>query len=110
MSTARIDVHRMLREADDAEKARAKQLPTEQDCIRMMVQCRMRLMELGWRSGEYAPRNGTEFDAIVAGYVGSGGSSRCVWLGSGFFIAEGGDWWPVARPLFYRPLPRKETR
>ncbi|WP_390342307.1 hypothetical protein ACFJIS_18850 [Variovorax boronicumulans] len=103
----RVDVHSLLREAEAQEKARAEQLPTEQDCIRMMVQCRMRLLEIGWRSGEYAPRNGTEFEAIVAGFTGP---SRCVWLGSGFFVADGGDWWPVARPMVYRPMPEKESR
>jgi len=94
-----IDVHEILRKAEALRAIRAKQLPNEQDCIRMMVQCRMRLIELGWRSGEYAPKDGTEFEGINAGFRGP---ARCVWLGSGFFVAHGGDWWPVPRPLVFR--------
>lgn len=94
-----VDVHELLREADQQKAARAEQLPTEQDCIRMMVQCRQRLLELGWRSGEYAPKDGTAFVGINAGFIGPAEFQH---LGSGFFIAEGGDWWPAPPPLVFK--------
>jgi hypothetical protein len=72
----------------------------------MMVQCRLRLIELGWREGEYAPRDGTEFTGINAGFTGP---VTCVHLGSGFFVADGGDWWPVPRPLVFRAAIAKAT-
>lgn len=100
-----VDVHEILREAEGQKQVRAYQLPTEQDCIRMMVQCRLRLMDLGWLSGEYAPRDGSEFTAINAGFRGP---VTCVHLGSGFFVADGGDWWPASRPMVFRANPNSE--
>ena len=94
-----VNVHELLREAEAQKAARAEQLPTEQDCIRMMVQCRLRLIELGWRSGEYAPKDGTGFVGINAGWAGPAEYQH---LGSGFFIAEGGDWWPAPPPLVFK--------
>jgi hypothetical protein len=95
-----IDVHAILRKAEEQEAARAEQLPTEQDCIRMMIQCRLRLMELGWRSGELAPKDGTNFTGINAGFTGP---AEYTHLGAGgFFIAEAGDWWPAPRPLVFK--------
>ena len=95
-----VDVHELLREAQQQKAARAQQLPTEQDCIRMMVQCRLRLLELGWRSGEYAPKDGTAFVGINAGFSGPAEFQH---LGAGFFIAEGNDWWPASSPLVFKP-------
>lgn len=97
-----IAIHQILREAEEQKAERAEQLPTEQDCIRMMVQCRLRLIDLGWREGMFAPRDGTEFEAINAGYRGP---TICTHLGSGFFVADGGDWWPVPRPIVFRAAP-----
>lgn len=95
-----VDVHALLREAQQQKAARAEQLPTEQDCIRMMVQCRLRLLELGWRSGEYAPKDGTAFVGINAGWHGPAAYQH---LGAGFFIAGGNDWWPASSPLVFKP-------
>lgn len=100
-----VDVHALLRDAETQKAARAKQLPTEQDCIRMMVQCRLRLIELGWREGEYAPRDGSEFTAINAGFRGP---VTCIHLGSGYFTADGGDWWPSPRPIVYRAQTKEQ--
>lgn len=93
-----VDVHSLLREAQDQKAARAAQLPTEQDCIRMMVQCRLRLLDLGWTSGEYAPKN-RPIEGVNAGWSGPGEYQH---LGAGWFIAENGDWWPAPPPLVFR--------
>lgn len=101
-----VDVHALLREAADQKAARTEQLPTEQDCISMMVQCRLRLLELGWTSGEYAPKDGQNFEGINPGFTGP---AEYTHLGSGFFIASPGDWWPAPRPLVFRlPTPPKD--
>lgn len=100
-----IDVHEILRVAEEQKKLRAKQLPDYQECIRLMIQIRLRLEEMGWKSGTYAPKDGTYFEAIVAGFAGP---SQCVWLGSGFFIADKGDLWP-AEPFMWRTQPPAMT-
>ena len=93
-----VDVHEILRQADEQRQARAEQLPTEQDCIRLMVQCRLRLEELDWRSIDYAPKQkGKPIDAIVPGWPGV---KECHWLGSSWFAAEAGDLWPVEPAWF----------
>lgn len=105
MSTT-VDVHEILREAEAQREARAEQFPDEQVVIRMMIQCRLRLEELGWRSAIYAPKNGTSFTAINPGYTGP---SECMWLGSGFFVADGGDWWP-AQPSHFKLKPSADKQ
>ncbi len=94
-----VDVHALLRESAYQQTVRAEQLPTEQDCIRMMVQCRLRLLDLGWTSGEYAPKDGKEFEGINPGFSGPAIYTN---FGSGFFITSPGDWWPAPRPLVFR--------
>lgn len=98
---AAVDVHDLLRDAEAHKLARAIQFPTEQDCIRMMVQCRLRLLELGWQSGEYAPKD-REIEGINPGFSGPAIYRH---LGSSWFIASPGDWWPAPRPLVFRPAP-----
>lgn len=101
------DVQTILRLAEIEKQARAEKLPTEQDCIRMMVDCRFRLAELGWHSGENAPKDGTHFQAVCAGYHGP---CVCVWIGTSFFVADAHDWWPIPAPLMYRPLPEPQDK
>lgn len=97
------DVHSLLREAEAQKQARAEQLPTEQDCIRMMVQCRLRLIDLGWQSGEYAPRDNRRFIGVNPGFAGPAEYQNL--FGNAppsYFVAEGRDWWPVPRPLVWK--------
>ena len=103
---AAIDVRQLLNTIESEKAARAEQFPTEQDCIRMMVQTRIRLLEMGWRSGEYAPKDGTYFEGIFAGFTGP---SVCTHLGAGFFIADGNDFWPVPRPLVFRSIAKEQS-
>jgi len=73
----------------------------------MMVQCRLRLIELGWREGKYAPKDGTEFEGINPGFRGPATYTH---LSSGFFIADGSDWWPAPRPLVFRAAIASATQ
>ena len=93
-----IDVHEILRAAEEQKAERAAQLPDVQDCIRVMVQARLRLQELGWRDIAYAPQDGSYFDAVTAGFTGP---SDCCRLGSGWFVAGDGDLWP-AHPMMFK--------
>ena len=43
--------------------------------------------------------DGTAFVGINAGFIGPAEFQH---LGSGFFIAEGGDWWPAPPPLVFK--------
>lgn len=96
--TTHVDVHALLRDGEAQKAARAEQLPTEQDCIRMMVQCRLRLLDLGWKSGEYASKD-KKIEGINPGFTGPAEYQH---LGSGWFIAGRGDWWPAPRPLVFK--------
>lgn len=94
-----VDVHEILREAEAQKAARTEQFPDVQNVIRMMVQCRLRLEELGWRDIGYAPKDGRIIEVINAGWAGP---CDGVWLGKGWFVAENNDWWPCT-PMMFRP-------
>ena len=95
----------ILREVEAGKEARAKMLPTDKDCIDMMVQCRLRLLELGWRSGEYAPKDGTTFLAVNAGFSGP---VVAAWMLSSFFLQDAIDLWPMPQPLVFKAeVPKK---
>lgn len=93
------EFQQFMREAQALKQERAELLPTEQDCIDMMVQCRLRLLDLGWKSGENAPRDGSGFTGINAGFAGPAEFRS---IGNGYFMASPGDWWPVPRPLVFK--------
>lgn len=103
-----IDVHEILREAEAQKQARAEQLPTEYDCLRVMQQAFYRLKEMGWNEASYAPKDGGYFQAIE---FGCAKPMECCYLGewpSGrFFAAEAGDLWP-SRPSLYKSLDEKK--
>lgn len=76
--------------------------------LEQMNDAREGLKSLGWRDGQYAPRNGDRFLAIEAG---STGVFPCYWQPNkhsptgGYFWAEAhGDLWP-ARPTLWKPMP-----
>jgi hypothetical protein len=93
------DISEILRKAEEERVARAALLPTEQDCIRLMMECRQRLIELGWQSGEYSPKDGRYFQGIEAGFAGP---SSFTHLGETFFVFDGSDMWPSERPLVWK--------
>jgi hypothetical protein len=93
-----FDVHAILRKHEEQKRARAEQLPTEQDCLAVMQQAFHRLRELGWREAIYAPKDGRAFDAIE---FGCAAILECQYLGEHVFAAEAGDLWP-ARPNLFR--------
>lgn len=89
--------------ADAAQEKRAADMPTEQDAIHAMWSAYQRLRELGWRNAIYCPKDGTEFDAIEAGFTGIHRAHyQGDWPNGGWWIADGGDLWP-SRPVLYRP-------
>lgn len=100
-----IDVHALLRNAEEQKAARAAQMPTDADCFRVMVQAVQRLKELGWAEAIYCPKDGSAFEAIEAGCSLPG---TCIYMGDwpdgGWWMQDAGDLWP-SRPILWRPLP-----
>lgn len=78
----------------------------EKKLLRQMLDAREGLKSLGWRDGQYAPKDGTRFLSIEAG---STGVFPCYWMtnkhmaeGGGFWIEAHGDLWP-AKPTLWKP-------
>ena len=89
----------LIAEADKAKAERAAAYPEVASCVEAMVQIRLRLLEMGWQSAEYAPKDGSKFWAIPAGFTGP---SECSWWGGSFFVASEHDWQPTTTILVWR--------
>ncbi len=79
--------------------------------LEQMLDAREGLKSLGWRDGQYAPKDGTRFLSIEAG---STGVFPCYWMpnkhmadGGGFWSEAHGDLWP-ATPTLWKPLPSND--
>lgn len=84
----------------DAEtQKRSELMPDEKSAIRMMMDAHTRLKELGWREGQYSPRDGTVFKVIELGSTGifdcncHGEWPDCTWT-----TYDGHDAYPSSRP------------
>lgn len=90
---------------DDWEAAkarRAEQMPTENDCLRVMMEAYSRLKELGWNDIIYCPKDGAIFDSISVGSTGVHECSyRGEWPNGHWEVYEAGDIWP-AHPAMFR--------
>lgn len=95
--------------ADAARQKRAHDMPTEQDALKSMFSAWQRLCELGFRSIDYCPRDGTPFEAIEAGSTGIFHAHYSgVWPDGHWWVEDGGDIWP-SRPIMFRPLPASKS-
>ena len=56
--------------AEKAQADRAIRMPDEKTAIHAMFDAWQRLKELGWREGQYSPRDGTLFKTIEIGSTG----------------------------------------
>jgi hypothetical protein len=90
---------------DDWEAAKARraaQMPTEHDCLRVMMEAYSRLKDLGWNDAIYCPKDGSTFDAIE---FGSTGIHAChyegEWPNGSWWTHEAGDLWP-SRPVMHK--------
>ena len=80
----------------------------EEKLLQQMLDARAGLKSLGWRDGQYAPKDGTRFLSIEEG---STGVFPCYWMpnkhmaeGGGFWSEAHGDLWP-AKPTLWKPMP-----
>lgn len=65
------DAAKALWDAADAAKARrAETMSTTADALGALSSAKERLRELGWREGQYCPKNGEEFAVIEWGCTG----------------------------------------
>lgn len=53
-----------------AEAKQAAEMPTSKEAVAAMFNARDRLRRLGWREGQYCPKDGTEFAVIQYGSTG----------------------------------------
>lgn len=89
----------------DAAKRRAKNLPTEQHCLRAMMDAYQRLKELGWNDIIYGPKDGTATDTISFGSTGVHSAHYDgEWPNGRWWVHDGGDLWP-GQPVMYRKEP-----
>lgn len=99
----------VLEDWESAKARRAEQMPTEYDCMRVMLEAYSRLKELGWNDTVYCPKDGTVFDAIE---VGSTGIHKChyegKWPDGSWWTHDAGDLWP-SRPILFRILALKDN-
>ena len=100
------NLRNMRAEAD--KKAKDWRDAGEEKLLLQMVDAREGLKSLGWRAGQYAPKDGTLFLSIE---TGSTGVFPCYWRdnnlmaeGGGFWIEAHGDLWP-AKPTLWKPMP-----
>lgn len=56
--------------ADEAQAKRAEAMPVTADALSAITSAKERLRELGWREGQYCPKNGEEFAVIEWGCTG----------------------------------------
>lgn len=101
-----LDVHAVLRAADAAKAARAEQLPDVNECLRVLQQVNLRLLELGWKSITYVPSNGGTAHAIHAIAPGCTAVLSVINLSNdpmqkNWFAEDSGDWWPC-RPIWWK--------
>jgi hypothetical protein len=93
----------LLAEIEREKEARARELPTIEDCLRMNVKLHQRMRELGWRDAIYCPKDGTEFDAIE---FGCGAAGTChydgEWPKGSWWMHSEGDLWS-SLPVMFKP-------
>ncbi len=98
----KIDLEELLAEIDAAEAKRAVDMPTEQDAIDQMFQCRLRLTELGWGDAVYCPKDGTVFNVIESGSSGIHKAHyEGKWPDGRWWVHVKGDLWPC-RPILFK--------
>lgn len=97
-----VDVHTLLRGIEEGKQARAEQMPTDYDCLRLLGQVYQRLQELGWKNSIYCPKDGTVFEIIEAGRVGIHDCHYTgEWPNGSWWVHDAGDLFP-SRPILFR--------
>lgn len=104
--TERPDIEAIIAEIDRKAKERAERIPDTQAALRLMFDCCERLKELGWRDMMYAPKDMRAEQVIT---WGSTGIFAAQWMGTSWFVEDGGDLWP-SEPLMYQPSEEELNR
>ena len=93
----------------DQEKAeRASSMPDEHAALMVLFSAYRRLIDIGWRNGIYAPRDGTTFQTIE---LGSTGIHDCSFDGTYFNFCDGGDIYPSSsKPHMFRLYPADQAK
>lgn len=98
--------------AKAAEAERAVRMPDEHAAIRAMFDAWLRLKELGWREGMYAPKDGSTFKIIELGSTGifdcysHGDWPHCMW-----YTCDDSDVYPSSKPpAMFKLLPEDQAK
>lgn len=81
----RAEAEAIFKRAEEAKVDRARRIPDEQSAIRTLFDGWLRLKELGWEDGIYAPKDGRHFRTIQLGSTGifdcvcEGEWPHCTW-------------------------------
>lgn len=93
------EIEKMIADIERKAAERRERIPDTQAALRLMFDCCERLKELGWRDMIYAPKDMRAEQVIT---WGSTGIFAAQWMGSSWFVEDGGDLWP-SDPLMYQP-------
>lgn len=98
--------------SEDKSAARAQSMPTEKDAIRAMYEAWTRLKELGWREGEYMPKDGKRYAGIQSGSTGIHAfTARPLEAGGTMYEVYDGDIWPTRTPpVVFRPWKTEDVQ
>lgn len=104
----RAEGEAMLEAAKAAEAERAVRMPDEQAAIKAMHDAWLRLKQLGWREGMYAPRDGATFKVIE---VGSTGIFDCDYSHGYWTTYDEHDAYPSSQyPAMFKLLPEDQAK
>lgn len=85
------------------QKARADEMPTEQDALKVIARGYQRLKDLGFSDAIYCPKDGTTFQAVEPGCTGI--QENCFYQGEwpdGRWLSfNSSDVW-TSRPMLFR--------
>lgn len=97
VAITRAEADALMAAIDESARRRAADMPTAKDALDRAMDAFLRLKDLGWNWGLYAPKDGTEFDACS---VGSSGIHRVFYQAPRFWCCDGGDIWPYDVAMF----------
>lgn len=108
----RTEGEAIWKRVEEQKTKRATDVPDEKSAINAMFDAWLRLKELGWREGMYAPKDGSTFKIVELGSTGifdcysHGDWPYCMW-----FTSDEHDIYPSSQaPAMFRLLPEDQAK
>lgn len=105
----RSEADALWERAEQHQRQRAADMPTEEAAVTTMMQAWLRLKELGWKEARYVPADTKEWHLIEIGSSGIHVGHRMEGERDCWWIAEAGDLWP-SRPCLVKPITGANVR